>query len=333
MSTQVTSGVRGSAFSPLQPLPIVDDDVDLSQLPAYLRRHRRLFATCLLVGIVVSISVAFAWPRRYTSSASFMPQGQSRLSSLASLASQFGVSVPMTDAGRSPGFYATLLQSKNLFAEVVQQRFDLSAGSSSVVLMDYLGASGSTTDLRVQSAIAKLARHVGVSVDQKAGLVRLDVTLHDARISRDVARALLAQVDTFNLKSRQSQASAERRFTERRVAEAQAEARQAQDALQAFLQRNRDFRASSQLQFEYDRLVDNVSLRQQLYTGVAQAYEQARIEEVRDTPVITVVEAPMLPARPDSRPFGRAIAAGLLLALVAARILAVRQDRRLAAEA
>ena len=143
---------------------------------------------------------------------------------------------------------------------------------------------------------------------------------------------MIAQVDSFNLKSRQSQASAERRFTERRVAEAQAEARQAQDELQAFLQRNRDFRSSSQLNFAYERLADNVSLRQQIYTSVAQAYEQARIEEVRDTPVITLVEAPMLPARPDSRPFGRAIAAGVLLSLIAARFLAVRHDRRMAAE-
>jgi uncharacterized protein involved in exopolysaccharide biosynthesis len=65
---------------------------------------------------------------------------------------------------------------------------------------------------------------------------------------------------------------------------------------------------------------------------LAQAYEQARIEEVRDTPVITVIEAPMLPARPDPRPFGRAIAAGLLCALAVAQTLAVRQERRMAAE-
>jgi tyrosine-protein kinase Etk/Wzc len=332
MSTQVTPGARGGAFSPLQPLPIVEDDVDLSQLTSFLRRHRRVFATCLLVGVVLSTIVAFAWPRSYTSSASFMPQGQSRLSSLASLASQFGVSVPSTDASRSPGFYATLLVSKNLLAEVVQRRFERSGDAGSIALMDYLGASGTTTDLRVQSAITKLSRKVTASVDQKPGLVRLEVTLHDPIISRDVARALIAQVDSFNLKSRQSQASAERRFTERRVAEAQAEARQAQDELQAFLQRNRDFRSSSQLNFAYDRLADNVSLRQQIYTSVAQAYEQARIEEVRDTPVITLVEAPMLPARPDSRPFGRAIVAGVLLSLIAARFLAVRHDRRMAAE-
>jgi uncharacterized protein involved in exopolysaccharide biosynthesis len=317
---------------PLQPLPIVEDDVELSQLSSFLRRHQRLFVSCVLVGLVLAIIVAFAWPRSYTSAASFMPQGQSRISSLASLASQFGVAVPVSDPGRSPGFYATLLTSKNLLANVVQRRFQPPAGRE-ITLVEYLNAGGSNADQRVQAAIGKLARKVEVSVDQKAGLVRLQVTLHDARMSRDVAHELIAEVDSFNLRSRQGQASSERRFTEQRLSQALAESRQAQDALQAFLQRNRDFRASPQLSFEYDRLADNLALRQALYTTLAQAYEQARIEEVRDTPVITVVEAPMLPARPDSRPFGRAIAVGVLLALIAARIIAVRQDRRAAAEA
>lgn len=330
MSTQVTSGVRGG-FAPLQPVPFAEDDLNMSELSSFLRRHRRLFVVSLCVGVLVATTIAFVWPKHYTSSASFIPQGQSRLSSLATLASQFGVAVPVTDAGRTPAFYAALLESKNLLAEVVQQRFAGASGDT-VALVGYLRGQGSTTDLRIQSAITKLARKMTVAVDQKAGLVRVEVTLGDPRMSRDVTRALIAQVDSFNLKSRQSQASAERRFSERRLAEAQAEARQAQDELQSFLQRNRDFKSSPQLSFTYDRLADNVSLRQQIYTSVAQSYEQARIEEVRDTPVITVVEAPMLPARADTRPFVRAIAAGVLLALVAARLIGVRQDRRAPAE-
>jgi uncharacterized protein involved in exopolysaccharide biosynthesis len=317
---------------PLQPFPMAEDDVDLSQVSSFLRRHQRLIATCCAIGLILSIAATFVLPLSYTSEASFMPQGQNRLSSLASLASQFGVSVPPVDAGRSPGFYATLLVSNNLLADLVQHRF-VTTDRKSVSLVDYLRAGGDTPDRRLLAAIEKLKRKVGVSIDQKAGLVRVAVSLHDPVVSRDVANALIAEVDSFNLKSRQSQASAERKFTERRLAEAQADARQAQDELQAFLQRNRDFRASPQLSFQYDRLADNVSLRQQLYTSVAQAYEQARIEEVRDTPVITLVEAPMLPARPDSRPFGRMIAAGLVLSLIAARIIAVRRDHRTAAEA
>ncbi len=44
--------------------------------------------------------------------------------------------------------------------------------------------------------------------------------------------------------------------------------------------------------FEHDRLERPVSMRQELVTAMAQAYEQARVDEVRNTPVITVIDQP-----------------------------------------
>src|SRR5439155_7289608 len=44
-----------------------------------------------------------------------------------------------------------------------------------------------------------------------------------------------------------------------------------------------------------------VALRQQIFTALSEAFEQARIEEVRDTPILTVVDAPSVPAIPEPR--------------------------------
>jgi uncharacterized protein involved in exopolysaccharide biosynthesis len=158
-------------------------------------------------------------------------------------------------------------------------------------------------------------------------MVVVEVQLREAAVSQAVARALLAQLDTFNLRTRQTQASSERRFTEGRLAEARAELRGAENDLLAFLQSNRDFRSSPQLTFLYDRLTRDVTLKQQVYTTLAQAFEQARIDEVRDTPVITVVEDPMLPARADPMPFARAISGGVVLGLALAVFLGRRKDK------
>jgi uncharacterized protein involved in exopolysaccharide biosynthesis len=40
-------------------------------------------------------------------------------------------------------------------------------------------------------------------------------------------------------------------------------------------------------------------MRQQVYTQLVQAFEQARIEEVRDTPTLTIIEEPYVPVRPE----------------------------------
>jgi uncharacterized protein involved in exopolysaccharide biosynthesis len=65
--------------------------------------------------------------------------------------------------------------------------------------------------------------------------------------------------------------------------------------------------------FQFDRLSRQVNMRQQLYTSVTQSYEGARIEEVRNTPVITLMEPADLPAQPDPR---LALLKGMLAGLV-----------------
>jgi uncharacterized protein involved in exopolysaccharide biosynthesis len=149
-----------------------------------------------------------------------------------------------------------------------------------------------------------------------------------------MVKCILDRLNWFNLVTRQSQAGAERRFMEGRLDEARAELRTAEDRLQNFLQRNRDFRNSPELTFQQDRLARDVQMRQQVYTSLAQAYEQARIEEVRDTPVITVVEQPDLPIRPDRRGAARSalvalIAGGMLGTLIAFVMTVMERERAL----
>ena len=87
--------------------------------------------------------------------------------------------------------------------------------------------------------------------------------------------------------------------------------------MQQFLQRNRDLLNSPELTFQRDRLQREVSMQQEVFTSLAQALEQAKIEEVRDTPVLTLVEEPELPVRPDRLRLivkgGMALLGGLML--------------------
>lgn len=91
--------------------------------------------------------------------------------------------------------------------------------------------------------------------------------------------------------------------------------------MQAFLQANRQWENSPDLTFQHDRLDRDISLRQQVYTTLVQSFEQARIAEVRDTPVITVLQAPYLPGR-DSRRIALIGIVGLGLGAMAGLVLA-----------
>ena len=51
------------------------------------------------------------------------------------------------------------------------------------------------------------------------------------------------------------------------------------------------------LEFEYSRLNREVMLRQEVYQTLTKAYEEARIAEVRDTPVLTVIDSAIAPVK------------------------------------
>jgi uncharacterized protein involved in exopolysaccharide biosynthesis len=142
---------------------------------------------------------------------------------------------------------------------------------------------------------------LAVRTERETGIVYVSVTSEDPDLSLQVAERLLDEVNRFNLETRQSQAAAERAFIENRVEAVEAELREAEAALLAHIQSNRQIGGSPELQYERERLQEEASSRRQIYMSLVQSYEEARISEVRDTPVLTVLQTPFLPPAPDPR--------------------------------
>jgi uncharacterized protein involved in exopolysaccharide biosynthesis len=175
---------------------------------------------------------------------------------------------------------------------------------------------------------------VDALVNQRTGVVRISARTKDSAISHDIVSNILDEVNRFNVERRRTQASQERQFAEQRLAETRVQVASAEAALQSFLQRNREYRNAPQLSFEADRLTRELTLRQGLYTTLLQSYEQARLEEVRNTPVVSIVERPREPVRPDPRGLVKKSLLGLILGGILGTVLAFLHDygRRLRTE-
>lgn len=291
------------------------------ELIGFVRRHHRIVFWLPCALLVLTAAWTLLAGRRYTATASFVSQGgPSTLSRLAGLAAQLGVAIPSSDQGESPQFYADLLASDALIRQLVNRPYQVTAGRGSVVsLLDALNVRTDDSVLRVERGIRRLRRSLSSSVNLKTSVVTLTVELRSPVVAHAVAERALTVLNDFNLRRRQSQAGAERRFVEGRLVEVKEELRQAEDRLESFLRRNREFRSSPQLSFAHDRLQREVVARQEVYTTLMQSYEHARIAEVRDTPVITVLEQPRVPVVPSSR----RLLLKSLLALIGGLMLAV----------
>ncbi|HEY4132652.1 MAG TPA: hypothetical protein VGM50_18710 [Gemmatimonadaceae bacterium] len=293
--------------------------ISVPWLVAAVAHRRRMILAVAAFGFLLSLVVALLRVTYFTATFSFVPQAgqdQSRASGLASLAGQFGINLgAVAGQGPSPQLYADLLHTREILAVVVNDTVVNTAGDH-VLLPDFLGVKGESGPVRTENTVRFLRdRVVGVSVAARtSGVITVTARTRSPQASLTIAKQLLDALNSFNVAKRKSQATEERRFTEGRLADAKATLRKSEDALQQFLQGNRQYTGSPELVFQRERLERDVNLQQQVVTGLAQQYEDARIREVRDTPVFTVLEEPVLPALPDPRGRATTVVLGTILA-------------------
>lgn len=286
-------------------MPEAAAEVSLGRLLRLIVQHRTLILGCAAAVLTVVVGVTLLTPRTYTATAQFMPQTRKLSSNLSGLAAQFGVALPGTDPGQSPQFYVDLLESRAILGQVADTVYAGAAGPARPArvarLADWYQVTEPSPARRRDGVIDRLRRDVSARASTGSGIVSLRVRAPDPALARQLAARLLTLLDAFNRETRQTQASAERAFTARRLSEVLSELRLGENRLQLFLEQNRGFRDAPALRLQEDRLRRDLAVQQQVYTTLAQAVEQARIEEVRDTPLLTTVEMPNQPSRPDSR--------------------------------
>jgi uncharacterized protein involved in exopolysaccharide biosynthesis len=306
------------------------DEISLVALANAILHRRRLVAWSGLALFAVVVSATLLQGRVYTAAASFIPQSGQVSGGLSTIAAQFGLALPIGEATQSPDFYADLVRSREVLSAVVDDRYSFRADTGAVTgtLLNIFRIEGRDSALRQEKGIRALGGVVSTGVDKRTGVIRVAATTRYPALSQQITQNIVDEVNRFDLERRQARAAAEREFMEQRVKEVRADLRAAEDRLQAFLLSNRQYRDSPVLTFQTDRLTRDVNMQQQVYTSLSQAVEQARIEAMRDTPVIMVVDRPAVPARPDPRgllPRGMialvaGLVAGMVLAIIAGRL-------------
>lgn len=316
---------------------VEEDEISLLQLFSVILRRRRTIVFSTILVSCIALVFALRTEKTYSASTSFIPQGAEGggMSGLAGLAGQFGFQLPSQSSSESPQFYAELVTSREILGVLAEEefRFEVPEGDG-VILMEgtlpellEIGDEGTPPENRRASAIRSLREgSISVSTGRETGIVEVSIKTPWAGLSKVLTDRMLELLNEFNLQTRQSQAAAERRFVEERLAEVEGSLRVAEDRLEAFLRTNRSWENSPELGFQQGRLQRQVTMQQQVFTTLAEAHEQARISEVRNTPVITVVERPELPVKADPRGRVLKLALGVVLGGMLGVFLAFGQE-------
>jgi hypothetical protein len=152
-------------------------------------------------------------------------------------------------------------------------------------LVQLLLFARSARDLR------RLRNALGVTTDARTNIVRLEVQAEDPTLAANIAHEFVRDVNDFNGNQRRSQAHERRRFVEEQTTEAQGQLADAEGTLRNFYSANRQFRESPELTYREAQLRRQVDIAQELYLNLRRELEAARIQEVNDAPVLTVIDS------------------------------------------
>lgn len=280
-------------------------DVSFVGTAVVLLRGRRLLMRLVIGGGLLGLVSGLLKEREYVSRATFLPKGsEESVSGLALAASQFGVQLPKGSGEWWPAVYVELLNSRTMLEALARDTFVVAEEDGRrAVLMDLLEVKGASPEERAAKSLVALRDVVGATEDKKLGAVKVSTSTPWPSVSLAVTERLVRAVHDFNIATRRTLASAEREFVDQQSADAERLLRDAEDRLQQFLLRNRAS-DTPELTFQKGRLEREVSMRQQVFTSLVQNREQARLRELRNTPVITMIEAPRLPVLPEKRGAG-----------------------------
>lgn len=300
-----------------------------------LLRSRGLIMLCAFIVPTILCTIALVSKRQYTATASFVAQSGKGMGGMSGLAAQLGVNLPTGGEAESPQFYVDLLQSRAILRTLADRSYSATRDGRTVVgtLADFYEIHEENPGRRRELTIRRLRKAVGASLATKTGIVTVGVTMPSPTLAKAVTDSLITELNIFNLGRRRSQASAERQFFAGRVQEVKDSLALAENRLADFRSGNRDFRGSMRLALVEDQLQREVGIRQTLYSSVLQMYEQAKLDEVRDTPIITVLESPEVPIDPDPRGLIARGILGLVVGMIIGIVLAFgRAGLRRAAE-
>ena len=297
-----------------------------------LAKHGRMIVLLTLIGIGLGVVVAITTPAEYTSSAVLMRETQREPSggSLAALRG-LGLNLGESQSGLTIAAYPNVLESHEVRSILLEESFPLVSGER-VTFLEYArttvpsslggrlrslfgpdgerrgvgGAALVDDTLSVaytyeqQRAMEAMSGMISVDADAETGLMTVTVAAQDPVLAASLVGRLVEELRTRVQSLLTQKAREDYEFIRERTEEAEAELRGARALLARFEDRNRGI-TSPQLLAERDRLRQEVRFGTDVFGQYQSELKQAEIEVQRASPVITVLDRPVVPLLP-SRP-------------------------------
>jgi len=302
---------------------VVEDPVpqiDWTEVLTRLWDSRRLIVMATASVTVVSIIVSLLLPEYYRSTTTILPETEknklSSIGGLSDLAALAGVNV--ASEGSLAKLYPTIIRSEAVLRDVIYADYETTRFPTSANLLTIWNFNEKTPERSFEVGLAYLRENLDITLDNKTSVVAVSIETREPKLSADILNNITAALDRFIRSKKMSTAGDQRKFIEGRMREVSQDLERSEDALRDFREKNRRVGDSPELQLEQGRRIREVEINTTLYTELKKQYEIAKIEEIKNLPIINIMDAARPAAKNDSPKKTVIVVTSFILSLIAA---------------
>ncbi len=149
-----------------------------------------------------------------------------------------------------------------------------------------------------KSVIDNLSNRISASVDDQSGIITISSEMPEPRMSAILANKMIRLLKNYVTDYRTQKTTQDYDFIKGQYKQAESRFKKAQDTLAKFQDQNLNL-ATAQANTQLKRLQDEYNLAYNVYNGLAQQMEQARIAVQQNTPVFKVLEPATVPLQKE----------------------------------
>ena len=287
---------------------IENDEINLMSIFKVIWSGRLFIILTTVIGSLLVLAYTYTLTPLYKSEISLYPVTSSPtsagMSQLQSMASSFGYDVGGSEANFN---IPDVVKSQRIKLSILNKKWHFDELNENMTFPEYwhkddkpgiisriFGEKEENPELirlkQETDGLKKINERITVTESKKTGLITVSVLSEEPKLSKDIvtyiAEALISYINDVQGK----RAGENRQFIEERIAEASAQLEKSEESLKSFREENRSIKDSPELQMQLERLMRDAEVNKQVFITLKQQYEIARIEEVKEAPVVNVLD-------------------------------------------
>ncbi len=267
-----------------------ESSINYAELFSVLWGSRKLIGIITASVTVAAIIISLLLPKYYRSTVVILPEtNQNKLAGLSNLATLAGVNVG-GEVSLSK-LYPTIVTSEAVLKNVIYQKYRTKLFSDSADLIKIWDVDEKDPQLAYEAMLNSLRGGLEVSLENKTSVLSISLLTQEPQLSADIVNSVASELDVFVRTKRTTNASEQRKWIEERLIEVKVDLEKSENTLKDFRENNRRVSDSPQLLLEQERFIREMQINSTLYTELKKQYELTKIEEIKNIPIVNIMDA------------------------------------------